>query len=149
MKTKKLINDPADVVDEMIEGMLAAHPRHLRRAEGHRRALVAVEGPRTGKVGLVVGGGSGHEPTFAGLVGAGSPTPLRSATSLPRPRPIRSSPALQPRAASISEAVRRRACWRQSTAPRPPRAWWPGRAEPRGSASAPSATWTRAPPRRW
>jgi len=71
MKTKKLINDPADVVDEMIEGMLAAHPRHLRRAEGHRRALVAVEGPRTGKVGLVVGGGSGHEPTFAGLVGRG------------------------------------------------------------------------------
>ncbi len=71
MKTKKLINDPAAVVDEMIEGMLAAHPRHLRRAEGHRRALVAVDGPRTGKVGLVVGGGSGHEPTFAGLVGRG------------------------------------------------------------------------------
>ncbi len=71
MKTKKLINDPASIVDEMVEGMLAAHPRHLRRAEGHRRSLVAVEGPRPGKVGLVVGGGSGHEPTFAGLVGRG------------------------------------------------------------------------------
>ena len=43
MKTKKLINDPDAVVDEMIEGMLAAHPRHLRRAAGHRRALVAAE----------------------------------------------------------------------------------------------------------
>ncbi len=71
MKTKKLINDPEAVVDEMVEGMLAAHPRHLRRAEGHRRALVAVDGPRPGKVGIVVGGGSGHEPTFAGLVGRG------------------------------------------------------------------------------
>ena len=71
MKTKKFINDAAEAVDEMIEGMLAAHPRHLRRAAGHRRALVAVDGPRSGKVGLVVGGGSGHEPTFAGLVGRG------------------------------------------------------------------------------
>ena len=71
MTTKKLINDPDAVVDEMVEGMLAAHPRHLRRAEGHRRALVAADGPRPGKVGIVVGGGSGHEPTFAGLVGRG------------------------------------------------------------------------------
>lgn len=71
MKTKKLINDPDAVVDEMIEGMLAAHPRHLRLAPGHRRALMAVDGPRPGKVGVVVGGGSGHEPTFAGLVGRG------------------------------------------------------------------------------
>lgn len=71
MKTKKLINDPDAVVDEMIEGMLAAHPRHLKLAPGHRRALMAVDGPRPGKVGLVVGGGSGHEPTFAGLVGRG------------------------------------------------------------------------------
>ncbi len=70
-KTKKLINDPGLVVDEMIEGMLAVHPRHLRLAPGHRRALMAVEGPRPGKVGIVVGGGSGHEPTFAGLVGRG------------------------------------------------------------------------------
>ena len=71
MTTKKLMNDPSAVVDEMIEGMLAAHPRHLKRAGGHRRALVAVDGPRNGKVGIVVGGGSGHEPTFAGLVGCG------------------------------------------------------------------------------
>ncbi len=71
MRTKKLINDPDAVVDEMIEGMLAAHPRHLRRAPGHRRALAAAGAPRAGKVGIVVGGGSGHEPTFAGLVGRG------------------------------------------------------------------------------
>lgn len=61
MKTKKLIDDPDAVVDEMIEGMPAAHSR----------ALVAADGPRAGKIGIVVGGGSGHEPTFAGLVGRG------------------------------------------------------------------------------
>ncbi len=73
MKTKKLINDPDAIVDEMVEGMLAAHPRHIRRAEAHRRALVAVavDGSRPGKVGIVVGGGTGHEPTFVGLVGRG------------------------------------------------------------------------------
>ena len=71
MKTKKLINDPAAVVDEMVEGMLAAHPRHLRAIAEHPRALMAADGPRPGKVGIVVGGGSGHEPTFAGLVGRG------------------------------------------------------------------------------
>lgn len=34
METKKLINHATNIVDEMIEGLLAAHPRHLRRAEG-------------------------------------------------------------------------------------------------------------------
>ena len=71
MKTKKLINDPADIIEEMIEGMLAAHPGHLRLAQGAPRAIVARDGPRPGKVGLVIGGGSGHEPTFAGFVGRG------------------------------------------------------------------------------
>ena len=44
----------------MLEGVLAAHPRHLRRAEGSARAILARDGPRPGKVGLVIGGGSGH-----------------------------------------------------------------------------------------
>lgn len=70
MLTKKLINDPAAIIEEMLEGMLAAHPRHLRAA-GHPRAIAAVDGPRPGKVGLVIGGGSGHEPTFVGFVGRG------------------------------------------------------------------------------
>jgi dihydroxyacetone kinase-like protein len=55
----------------MLEGLLAAHPHLLKRHETNARALVAREGPRPGKVGLVIGGGSGHEPTFSGFVGRG------------------------------------------------------------------------------
>lgn len=71
MKTKKLINSGADAVDEMLQGVLAAHPRHLYAVEDMPRAIVARNGPRKGKVGLVIGGGSGHEPTFLGFVGKG------------------------------------------------------------------------------
>ncbi|KWV53689.1 dihydroxyacetone kinase [Rhizobium altiplani] len=71
MKTKKLINSGADAVDEMLEGVLAAHPEHLYAVEDMPRAIVAKNGPRNGKVGLVIGGGSGHEPTFLGYVGKG------------------------------------------------------------------------------
>ncbi|MBN9073578.1 MAG: dihydroxyacetone kinase subunit DhaK [Rhizobiales bacterium] len=71
MQTKKLINDGAKAVDEMLLGVLAAHPRHVRALEGSPRSIVARHAPRPGKVGLVVGGGSGHEPTFLGFVGKG------------------------------------------------------------------------------
>ncbi|MBY5721382.1 dihydroxyacetone kinase subunit DhaK [Rhizobium leguminosarum] len=71
MKTKKLINSGADAVDEMLHGILAAHPRHLYAVENMPRAIIARNGPRRGKVGLVIGGGSGHEPTFLGFVGKG------------------------------------------------------------------------------
>ena len=73
MLTKKLVNDPDDIVEEMIEGVLAAHPGHFEPLD-HARALGAPRGergPREGKVGLVIGGGSGHEPTFLGFVGKG------------------------------------------------------------------------------
>ncbi|WP_137154186.1 dihydroxyacetone kinase subunit DhaK [Rhizobium sp. FKL33] len=71
MQTKKIINDGARVVDEMVDGILAAHPHILTYVEDNPRAIVAREGPRKGKVGIVVGGGSGHEPTFVGFVGKG------------------------------------------------------------------------------
>lgn len=71
MKTKKLINSGANVVDEMLQGVLAAHPDHLYAAYDMPRAIIAKNGPRKGKVGLVIGGGSGHEPTFLGFVGKG------------------------------------------------------------------------------
>jgi phosphoenolpyruvate---glycerone phosphotransferase subunit DhaK len=71
VKTKKLINSGANVVDEMLQGVLAAHPHHLYAAEDMPRAIIAKNGPRKGKVGLVIGGGSGHEPTFLGFVGKG------------------------------------------------------------------------------
>ena len=70
-KVKKLLNDPDHAVDEMLDGILAAHPDHLTRSGAHRRAIIARNGPRPGKVGLVIGGGSGHEPTFVGFVGRG------------------------------------------------------------------------------
>jgi dihydroxyacetone kinase-like protein len=71
LKTKKLINDGARAVDEMLVGVLAAHGRHLYAVDGSPRSIVALHGPRPGKVGLVIGGGSGHEPTFLGFVGKG------------------------------------------------------------------------------
>ena len=71
MGTKKLINEPKVIIEEMLEGVVAAHPRHLRQLPGSPRSVVAVDGPRKGKVGLVVGGGSGHEPSFLGFVGRG------------------------------------------------------------------------------
>ncbi|KQT57571.1 dihydroxyacetone kinase [Aureimonas sp. Leaf460] len=71
MKTKKLINDPKHIIEEMLEGIVKAHPNHVRLLEGSPRSLIAVNGPRAGKVGIVIGGGSGHEPSFLGFVGKG------------------------------------------------------------------------------
>lgn len=68
---KKLINDPQRFVDEMLEGLLLAHPDQLRAASDDGRALVRADSPKTGRVGIVTGGGSGHLPTFLGFVGEG------------------------------------------------------------------------------
>lgn len=70
-KTKKLINDPDDLIAELIDGMVGAHPDLLCTQGATGRAVVAVDGPRDGKVGIVIGGGSGHEPLFSGYVGRG------------------------------------------------------------------------------
>jgi dihydroxyacetone kinase-like protein len=68
---KKIINDPDAFVDEMLEGLLAAHPEMLRAASPDNRALVRADAPLAGKVGIVTGGGSGHLPVFLGYVGQG------------------------------------------------------------------------------
>lgn len=67
---QKLINQPDDFVDEMLEGILAAHPDQLKRG-GDPRAIVRAEAPVKGKVGIATGGGSGHLPVFMGYVGPG------------------------------------------------------------------------------
>src|SRR6266852_62252 len=67
---KKLINDPGDVVDEALEGLAAAHPDTLR-VNLKPRYVVRADGPIVGKVALVSGGGSGHEPLHTGYVGRG------------------------------------------------------------------------------
>ena len=67
---QKLINDPDAFVDELLEGVLAAHPDRLRTA-GDPRAIVRADAPVLGKVGIATGGGSGHLPVFMGYVGQG------------------------------------------------------------------------------
>ncbi|QYH35173.1 dihydroxyacetone kinase subunit DhaK [Salinibacterium sp. M195] len=68
---RKIINDPDRFVDEMIEGIVLAHPEKVRLASTDPRVLVRTDAPVKGKVGIVTGGGSGHLPLFKGYVGAG------------------------------------------------------------------------------
>lgn len=68
---KKILNDPRDAVNEAIEGMLLAFPQYLRPIGGSLRSLARTYPAPAGKVGLVVGGGAGHEPMFLGYVGPG------------------------------------------------------------------------------
>lgn len=68
---KKIIDNPNDVVDEMVSGMSKAYPQYIRRIPQTDALVRANETSMTGKVGLVSGGGSGHEPTHAGFVGKG------------------------------------------------------------------------------
>jgi len=68
---KKIINDPYQVVDETISGILKAYPYHLRMSKDSSRALVRADAPVKGKVGICTGGGSGHIPVFLGYVGPG------------------------------------------------------------------------------
>lgn len=66
---KKILNQPADYVDEMLEGLCLAHPEHYTQPE--RRIVIRAEGAQPGKVGIITGGGSGHLPVFTGYVGQG------------------------------------------------------------------------------
>ena len=67
---KKIINNPDQVVIDMIQGMVLAHPNYIRKSE-NGNILVRKDAPVSGKVGLVSGGGSGHEPSHGGYVGYG------------------------------------------------------------------------------
>ncbi|MDD4569526.1 MAG: dihydroxyacetone kinase subunit DhaK [Tepidanaerobacteraceae bacterium] len=67
---KKIINNPETVVQEMLEGMVAAYPQYVRKVDGFE-VIVRANAPIKGKVALVSGGGSGHEPSHAGFVGKG------------------------------------------------------------------------------
>jgi phosphoenolpyruvate---glycerone phosphotransferase subunit DhaK len=67
---KKLINKPDDVVTEALQGLAAAHA-DLVRVQFDPNVIVRVDAPVQGKVGLVSGGGSGHEPMHGGFVGPG------------------------------------------------------------------------------
>jgi dihydroxyacetone kinase-like protein len=66
---KKLINDPGDVVTEALRGMAAAHPEI--RVDHQHKIVYRGDAPVAGKVGLLSGGGTGHEPMHGGFVGLG------------------------------------------------------------------------------
>ena len=67
---KKIINNPDFVVEDMLKGMVLAHPEYLRQLD-NADVLVRVNSPIKEKVALVSGGGSGHEPAHGGYVGTG------------------------------------------------------------------------------
>ena len=67
---KKLMNRPDAFVDEMLEGLCAAHPA-LRLTGPNGRVVTRADGPPSNRVGIVSGGGSGHLPLFTGYVGPG------------------------------------------------------------------------------
>ena len=66
---KKVMNKPVDYVDEMLDGLCAAHPRYFSQPE--KRVIARAGGAVPGKVGIVTGGGSGHLPIFTGYIGPG------------------------------------------------------------------------------
>jgi dihydroxyacetone kinase-like protein len=67
---KKFLNDPADLVKESLVGLEAAHG-DLLRYDAEAQIVVRSDAPVQGKVALVSGGGSGHEPLHGGFVGRG------------------------------------------------------------------------------
>src|SRR5262249_23248746 len=69
----KLYNDPMNFREEMIDGYVAAFGRYVRRVPD-ASAIIAADSPVRGKVSVVTGGGSGHYPTFYGMVGQGFAT---------------------------------------------------------------------------
>jgi D-erythrulose 4-kinase len=65
-----IYNDPAEFPSDVIKGFAAAYPQHVQRVEG-ASGFVRAGGPLEGKVSLVIGGGSGHYPSYNGVVGTG------------------------------------------------------------------------------
>ena len=65
---QRILNNPDNIVDEMLEGFVKNHGDIVKTTQ-HPRAIAAKEAPIDGKVGVVTGGGSGHKPAFIGYVG--------------------------------------------------------------------------------
>ncbi len=65
--SQRILNNPDDIVDEMLEGFLKSHSSYVE-ATDHPRVIAAKNIPKD-KVGIVTGGGSGHKPAFIGYVG--------------------------------------------------------------------------------
>lgn len=70
MDMKKIINDANEVVQDMLDGLIAAFPNQLKLVEG-TTVVARKNAPIPNKVGIISGGGSGHEPAHAGYIGKG------------------------------------------------------------------------------
>lgn len=68
---RRLVNDPYNVVEEMLEGFVLAHSKYVTLLDHERRVVISKTAPIKDKVGVIIGGGSGHEPLFLGYVGPG------------------------------------------------------------------------------
>lgn len=68
---KKLINDPHEVVDETLSGLLKAYPSHFRQLKKNHRVPIRCDAPIQGKVTICTGRSSEHLPLFLGYVGPG------------------------------------------------------------------------------
>ncbi len=66
---QRFINDPDNLVDETVRGFVKAHSDLVRLDSNNPRVVVFAAAPVKGKVGIVTGGGSGHEPAFIGYTG--------------------------------------------------------------------------------
>ena len=84
---RKIINDPDNFVDEVVDGILAAHPHMLKAVTEDHRALARADAPIAGQVGIVTGGGSGHLPLFLGYVGQGLCTAVAVGNVFSSPSP--------------------------------------------------------------
>lgn len=87
---RKIINNPADFVDEFVDGIVLAHPDLVKHPGDDNRVLVRADAPVAGHVGIVTGGGSGHLPLFKGYVGQGlcSGVAIGNVFSSPSPEQI-------------------------------------------------------------
>lgn len=66
---QRFLNDPDDIVDETVAGFVRAHGDVVRLDPSNPRVVVSQAAPQKGRVGIVTGGGSGHEPAFIGYTG--------------------------------------------------------------------------------
>lgn len=90
---KRIINDGYDVVEEMLEGYELAHKDTVHLLDNDKRVLVKNKLSDTPKVGVIVGGGTGHEPLFLGYVGEGfaDASVMGNVNTSPSPEPCYNS----------------------------------------------------------
>lgn len=84
---QRFLNDPDNVVDEAIAGFVRAHADMVRLDPANSRVVIARSSPQPGRVGIVTGGGSGHEPAFIGYCGKNMVDAVAVGELFDRPRP--------------------------------------------------------------